>query len=65
MKTFQEIIIAEDFNGRIGKNNNGTVEQSEKNVTKDNGKQLIQLCQTTDHKMANGIYRHKDRCFVV
>ena len=56
----KEIIMLGDFNGRIGKMNGSLVvgKYGEETVN-DNGRRLIDLCESTSLKILNGFFPHK------
>jgi hypothetical protein len=57
----KEVTIIGDLNARIGrKGNDPVVGNFGRNVLRDNGERLIEICQTHSIKILNGYFQHRD-----
>lgn len=57
----QEVIIVVDFKGRTERReNDSTVRRFGQYNVNENGERLIDICEISDLRLTNGLYRHKN-----
>lgn len=61
VKKHQELIIAGDLNGRVGRrDNDSTVGCFGEDTLNDNGERIIAICELNNLRITNGFYKHRN-----